>query len=73
MRVTEFTRSALAVRRDFRDREREGWEYIDEHGGKLWELHRGGRYDQHIIDVRIAACGKALWIKTAKEARDAAG
>jgi hypothetical protein len=70
MRVTEFTRSALAVRRDFRDREREGWEYVGELGGKLWELHRGGRIRQRIVDVRIAACGKALWIKT-KEARDA--
>jgi hypothetical protein len=70
MRVTDFTRSALAVRRDHRDREREGWEYINENGGNLWELHRGGRWDHRIVDVRVSACGKALWIKTAKEARD---
>lgn len=64
MKVTGFTRSALAVRRDKRDRLRDGWEYLGEGGGLLWELHRGWRYDHRIRAVAIAACGKALWIKT---------
>ena len=64
MRVTHRTRQALAVRRDKRDMSRDGWEYVGEGGGKLWELHRGVRYRHRITEVRIAACGKALWIKT---------
>jgi hypothetical protein len=66
MRITNFTREALAMRRDTRDMERDGWEYVGERGGRLWELYRGGRYRERIVDVRIAACGKALWVKTAE-------
>lgn len=69
MKVNNFTREALKIRRDKRDMPKDGWEYVGERGGSMWELHRGWRYDQHIVDVRIAACGKALWIKTAKETK----
>ena len=41
MKFTDFTRSALAVRRDARDREREGWLQVNETGGPLWRLQRG--------------------------------
>ncbi len=68
MQVTEFTRNALKVRRDRRDRRREGWEFVGEGGGNLWELNRGGRWNHRIVDVRVAACGKAVWVKT--EAKD---
>lgn len=67
MKVTEFTRHALAVRRDERDALKQGFEMVGENGGKLWELYRGGRYQHKITDVRIAKSGKALWIKTAKD------
>ena len=65
MKVSELTKSALACRRDARDMEADGWERVGEGGGKLWELHRGGRVGHHIVDVRIAADGKSLWVKTA--------
>lgn len=64
MLVTGTTRSALRIRRDRRDHMKDGWEFFGEGGGKLWELYRGGRYNQRIVAVEIAACGKALWIKT---------
>ncbi len=67
MKVSSFTRCALAIRRDRRTMERGGWEFVGEGGGRLWELYRGGRGDHRIVDVRIAACGRALWIKTAKD------
>lgn len=68
MKVTDFTRRALAVRRDRRDMIAAGWEFVGEGGGKLWELYRGYRYTHRISDVRIAADGKALWIKTKESA-----
>ena len=64
MLVTERTKSALRYRRDVRDRVADGWEYVGEGGGRLWELERGCRWRHRITDVRIAADGKALWIKT---------
>lgn len=64
MKLTAFTKHALRVKRDRRDRLADGWEYIGEGGGKLWELHRGYRIPHRITAVEIAACGKALWIKT---------
>lgn len=66
MKVTTNTRRALAIRRDCRDRLRDGWEFVGERGGSLCELYRGYRYDHKITEVRIAACGKAFWIKTQK-------
>ena len=63
MKVTDFTRKALAVRRDKRDRLRNGWEFVGEGGGKLWELNRGYRLRHSIVEVAISACGKGVWIK----------
>lgn len=65
MLVTEVTRRNLNIRREKRDLPRDGWDYVYEGGGPLWELTRGCRISHAITDVRIAACGKALWIKTA--------
>lgn len=64
MLVTDFTRDALAVRRDRRDMLADGWELVGEGGGKLGELYRGARTRHRITDCRIAACGRAIWIKT---------
>lgn len=72
MKVTGFTRQAMAVRKDIRDMERDGWEFVGEGGGRLWELERGGRWDHIIVDVQIAASGKGVWIKTAKRQQVAA-
>lgn len=62
---TEFQKQVLACRRDRRDRTRDGWEYVGEGGGMLWELYRGSRTRQRIVDVAIAVDGLGLWIKTA--------
>ena len=70
MKVSNLTKRALIVRRDHRDRLAAGWEFLSEGGGKLWELHRGGRYEHHISDVAISACGKAVWFKTEKPLED---
>lgn len=64
--VTTATRRILALRREQRDMPRQGWELVGEGGGRLWELVRGGRWNCRIVDVRVAACGKALWIRVEK-------
>lgn len=64
MKVTAATKRALADRRDDRDKLASGWERVGERGGKLWELYRGYRIGYKITDVRIAADGRSLWIKT---------
>ena len=63
MRLTAFSRRALAIRREARDLPKQGWERVAENGGRLWELTRGARWGKVITDVRIAADGKSLWIK----------
>lgn len=67
MIVTDVTRKILKVRRDARDHRRDGWERVGEGGGRLWELYRGMRDDHKILEVEIASCGKALWIKTGRD------
>lgn len=67
MKVTDFTRRALACRREKRDYEKRGWERVGENGGKLWELHRGYRYNHKIVDVAISVDGRSLWVKIEKE------
>lgn len=71
MKVSAVTRHVLKVRRELRDMPRHGWELVSESGGRLWELHRGYRLRHVITDVRIAATGKDLWIKTAEVTADA--
>jgi len=56
---------AVAIRRERRAMTKDGWEHLGEGGGKLWEMYRGGRVGHQITDVRIAADGISLWIKTA--------
>ena len=63
MKVTAFTRQALAMRREQRDLPKLGWEMVGEGGGRLWELKRGARVGQRILAVRVAACGTAVWIR----------
>lgn len=63
MRVNEFTKKILAHRRTINKWKEEGFEKVDELGGRLWELHRGGRIDCRITEVRIDPYGKELWVK----------
>lgn len=66
MKVTSFTRKALAVRREERSMLRAGWERVGEGGGRLWELVRGGRFGSRIVDARVAEDGVSLWVRIEK-------
>lgn len=66
MLVTELTRRRLAYVRMYHDLIPKGWEEVGERGGKLWEMYRGYRTDQCIVDVKIAPGGKSLFVKIEK-------
>jgi hypothetical protein len=65
MQITEFTRNALAIRRQMRDLHDKGYERIScAHGiGNLWELDRGYRYQCKIVDAVIGFDGKSVFVK----------
>lgn len=63
MLVNERTRKVLAIRRQRRDLLAAGYEEVGENGGKLWELERGGRYDQRIVDAVVSAGDKSVFVK----------
>lgn len=63
MRFTERTKSALAYRRQKRDLESRGYEEIGERGGNLWEIYRGGRMGQKIVDAVVATHGMSVFVK----------
>lgn len=63
MKVTKFTLSALAWRRQRRDLLKEGYEFLGEGGGKIWQLNRGARWDHQIVDAIISECGKGVYVK----------
>ena len=62
MKVTDFTRRALAVRREQRDMVRQGWKKHETD----WQIVRGGISEcrKVIIGVRISVDGKHVWTKT---------
>lgn len=64
MKVTDFTRSTLAVRHEQRDLERQGYRKHETD----WEILRGARCDERIVDVRISVCGKYVYTKLGKPA-----
>lgn len=66
MKVTSMTTMALQARREERRMIAAGYERVGETGGKLWELHRGARWQAVITDVMVAADGKSLWVKIGK-------
>ena len=66
MLVTLQTKSILRLRKTERAWTREGFECVGEGGGKLWELHRGGRTDCEIKDARVSPNGRDLWIRITK-------
>lgn len=61
--VTEITRRSLAIRRQRRDLQAAGYEEVGENGGNLWQLERGGRYHQRIVDAIVSAGGKSVFVK----------
>jgi len=63
MLVTDLTRQTLSRRRTVKDWLREGFEEVNESGGKLWQLKRGARQNQKIIDVRISPDGKSVFVR----------
>lgn len=62
MKVTDFTRQALTVRREMRRMEAAGYRKHETD----WEIHRGFRQGEVIVDAKISACGKYVWTKLGK-------
>lgn len=60
MKVTDVTREVLNARRERRRLLAAGYEFQE----GPWELHRGNRMNHRIVDVRISASGKDIWVKT---------
>lgn len=69
MLESSFSKDARRIRTENRDMPKDGWEKVGENGSKLWELYRGSRQRQRIVDVRIAADGKSLWVRCEEAAR----
>jgi len=64
--MTAFTRSALAHRRERKRMESEGYFNVEVD----WRLDRGlGMTHGRLIDVKIAADGKRVWVKSSIEGR----
>lgn len=59
MIVTARTRYILAIRRERRDLERQGYRQHETD----WEIHRGGRYNEVIVDAKVSICGKYVYTK----------
>ncbi len=59
MKVTAFTRMALAVRREKRDYEKAGWERCP----VPLDMINGGRQRCKITDVAIGVDQKTIWMK----------
>lgn len=63
MKLTETTREVLRCRRVRRDLAAAGYEEVDERGGKLWQLHRGGRTRHTIVHSIVGPEGNTVFIK----------
>lgn len=65
MKVSDITRRALHMRRFDREMKAAGYEQITcKFGiGNLWELDRGCRTEAHIVDAKVGADGKSVWVK----------
>lgn len=65
MKVTSFTRGALAYRRQKRELTAKGYEQIScTHGiGRLWELDRGYRREFKLVDAILGVDGKSVYVK----------
>ena len=63
MLVTNFTRTAHAERKFAQEMIALGYEEIDENGHPLWELRRGGRTRERILDAKVSPTGYRVFIK----------
>lgn len=63
MIVTSLTRRILAIRRQERELTKLGYRRHETD----WEIHRGGRMGDVILDVRISACGLYVYTKLGKK------
>ncbi len=59
MLVTDRTRSVLAFRRQRRDLLKQGYRQHETD----WEIHRGGRLKERILDVKISVNGKYIYTR----------
>lgn len=57
MIVTEFTKRALAMRRESKRLIALGYRLHETD----WEILRGGRHRERIVDAKISADGKHVW------------
>lgn len=62
MKVTAATRSALAFRREERALLRDGYRRHETD----WEIHRGFRSNEVILDARVSQCGRYVYTKLGK-------
>jgi hypothetical protein len=59
MRVTDFTRECLAVRREEKRLKAAGYRRHETD----WEIHRGYRWREVIVDAVVSVDGKYVWTK----------
>lgn len=62
MLVNDTTRRVLAFRREKRDLTRQGYRRHETD----WEIHRGGRWNEVIVDAKISVDGKYVYTKLGK-------
>lgn len=67
MKVSVLTRRRLALRREERQLRKAGYRRHETD----WEIHRGYRIGERIVDVKISADGMHVWTKLSGSARDA--
>lgn len=69
LKVTDFTRRALAYRKQHRDLTRKGYEEIScKWGiGDLWQLDRGSRLNWRLVDAVLGVDSKSVFVKVVKE------
>lgn len=65
MRVTSITKRRLNYLRFVRKYTALGYEDLGERGGRLWEIYRGYRIGQQIVDAVIPPGGMSVFVKIA--------
>ena len=66
MKVTDKTRRALKWRREKRALTAQGYRMHETD----WEIHRGGKRDEIIVDAKISVCGKYVYTKLGPKPAD---
>lgn len=63
MKVTDFTKRCLAFRREKRELTRQGYRQHETD----WEIVRGFRIGDVILDAKVSVCGKYVYTKIGKK------